>query len=749
MLILNSIFTLNWTKEIFYILLKAEQLAVKYGNSYIEPIHILIAIYLTDNIFSYFFKIESYNQNFYEKILIKTSVSNFTNYTKIKYFSISSLYILNKAFKTYKFLNSLELVSILISERDFLISTFLDNLNITKDNILNIINKYIKIKTINDTNILNKYTYSISNSILKTPLIYREKEITNIIEILSKNLKNNPILVGEIGIGRFSILSSLIQKINQKQVPLHLQNKEIKILNLSSFLKNSQYKGDLEEQFEKIIKASKKQGNLILACLDIHYLFNLFNQQSTSDQDNVSSLNIFKKAFKEKDIQLIGITTPKEYLKQIKINPMIEQIFEKIIINEPSLKETFNILTISSKTLENFHSIKITPNIIKETISLSQKFLKNKTFPLKGLEVLDLAALKTKQNIFKFKSYKNYIQNIDLYKAISQLSGLPEDIISQNNQINQNIKNLKNKLNQNIYGQNTAIETISNTIKSAYLGLKQSNKPIGSWVLWGPSGTGKTELAKTITKILFGTEKKIIRFDMSEFMEKHSLSRLIGSPPGYIGYGEGGQLTEAVAKNPYCVLLFDEIEKAHEDINNLMLQILDDGRLTDSTGKQIDFSNTIILFTSNLGWPKNFSELKFIKNQTYDSYLETQIHQAITTHFKPEFINRLTEIIIFKPLSIETLTIIASKFLNQLQLKLIENNLLISLSVHYNVKVFLSKISYNPIYGARPLKRLIEKLIETPISDLIIKFKFTTPHIISFLFEESSKKLIYSIKKSN
>ncbi|KAF8819419.1 putative chaperone clp [Cardiosporidium cionae] len=455
---------------------------------------------------------------------------------------------------------------------------------------------------------------------------------------------------------------------------------------MALLIKNSQYKGEFEEQFEAIIKASKAHGNLILICLDIHSLFNLFNNQG-SDPDSVSSLTLFKAAFESKEIQLIGITTPKDYLKQIKLNPNITDFFEKVIINEPTDSETFQILTIS--------------------------------------KLLDLACVSQK-NI-----NNNYLDVADLYKATAVLSGLPENMINKQNKVNQNVTNLEKILKQYIYGQDLAIETISFSIKRAYLGLKQINKPIGSWILGGPSGTGKTELAKTLAKVLFGSENEMIRFDMSEFMEKHSLSRLIGSPPGYVGYGEGGQLTEAVNKKPYSVILFDEIEKAHPDISNLMLQILDDGRLTDSTGKHIDFSNTIIIFTN------------------YDLYLKTNIHEAITKHFKPEFINRVDDIITFKHLNISILTYITDKFLNQMQAQLLTNKTNLSILIHKDVKQFLAQLAYHPLYGARPLKRLIEKLIEKPISDLLIKLKLSSPHLISFLFEKQSKKLIYSIKKIN
>nr|QEM01559.1 ATP-dependent Clp protease ATP-binding subunit [Nephromyces sp. ex Molgula occidentalis] len=736
MILLNSTFSLNCTKEIFDILLSAEKLSIKYSHKYIEPIHIFISICLNLNIVSSLLNIKINNINLLiKKFFLKNLIITTTLNNKNKIFSINSLNLLNKGFSNYKIFNSIDLMLLLLKEDNLLINKFLEYLTINKENIYNIFNNY----KYNNIDILNKYTY-IPKNIKNNLLVDRTYELNYLIENLSKHIKNNIILTGEPGTGRCSLIYSLIKKIKENKVPEFLKNKEIKFLNLLTIIKESQYKGDLEENFNSLIKASKLHNNLILICLDIHYLFNLFNSQNSSEQENLSSLNLFKTAFESKEIQLIGTTTPKEILKLNKIDFKIDQFFNIININEPKEKELFNILNNSKIKLETFYNIKISPKIVQESINLSNKYLKDKKFPTKALEILDTASIKQVQNI----NYDKYLTKEFLYKAISSLSNLPENIINKINNKQNNIIYLENNLKKVIFGQNKALEKISNTLKISSLGLKDKNKPLGSWILWGPSGTGKTELAKKLANILFGSEKEIIRFDMSEYMEKHSLSKLIGTPPGYVGYGEGGQLTEAVNKKPYSVVLFDEIEKAHADISNIMLQILDDGRLTDSSGKYVDFSNTIILFTSNLGCPKlPLTQLPV----NYDKYLTDSINEAIIKHFKPEFLNRLDDIITFKPLNIQNLKYICTKFLNQLQSQLIENNKFIYLSVDYEVKTFLSKLAYNPLYGARPLKRLIEKLIEKPLSDLLIKFNFTTPHLIYFNIDKKSNKLIYKIKK--
>nr|QEM01909.1 ATP-dependent Clp protease ATP-binding subunit [Nephromyces sp. ex Molgula occidentalis] len=737
MLLLKSIFNLNCTKEIFNILLSAEKLSIKYSHKYIEPIHLFISIFLNSNIVISLLNINLNVINliikkfFFKNLILNTNIKNKT------LFSINSLIILSKNLYKNKIFNSLDLIILLLKENNYLINKFWEFLSLNNYYIYNIINNY----KYNISNILDKYTFNYQPNFKHNNLIIRNFELNLCIENLSKNIKKNILLIGNNGVGRSSIIYSLINKIIKNNVPDCLKNKEIKFLNLLNFIKNSHYKGDLEEQLEILFNAFKNHGNLLLICFDIHYLFNLFNIQNYSDQEyNLSSLNLFKKYFENPNIQIIGTLNYKDLLKQNKFDFKIENFFNIITIEEPKEKELFDILMLSKLKLEYFYNLKITPKLIYKTIDLSYKYLKNKYFPNKALELLDNACIKQ----LKFNKNNKYLNDFYLYKALSFLSNLPENIINQINNKNSNIINLENKLKKVIFGQNKAIELISNTLKISFLGLKEKNKPLGSWILWGPSGTGKTEIAKKIAYFLFGSEKEMIRFDMSEYMEKHSLSKLIGTPPGYVGYGEGGQLTEAVNKKPYSVILFDEIEKAHEDINNIMLQILDDGRLTDSSGKYIDFSHTIIFFTSNLGCSQNTLNKLFINSKKNFS---NSIKKAIDKYFKPEFLNRLDDIIIFNPLNLQNLIYISTKFLNQLQKQLINNNNLINLYINYNVKIFLAKIAYNPLYGARPLKRFIEVLIEKPITDLLIKFNFRKPHIISFNIDNKLNKIIYNIKK--
>ena len=519
------------------------------------------------------------------------------------------------------------------------------------------------------------------------------------------------------------------------------------MLNINSLIKYTTYKGELEQQFEELINSIKSNSNIILICPEIEILFNLNN----SSEEGINTLiNTLKPALEKNYLQIIGTSTSSEYEKFISKNLSIEKYFDKLTLVEPSEEDIFKIIKNKISSIENFHKVSISSDTIKEVIKLSKQYLKHKTFPEKALILLDVAC--TKINCANsINTQFNPVTTLALQQAASDLSGLPANLIIKNLDNVKTEATLAEKLNYRVFGQNIAILKIANALKRSSTGLKPINRPIGSWLLCGPSGTGKTELAKSLANFLFGSDNEIIRFDMSEFMEKHSVSRLIGSPPGYIGYGEGGQLTEAVNKKPYSVVLFDEIEKAHADVSNLMLQLLDDGRLTDSSGKSVDFSNTIILFTSNLGCPTNPLEFKSFQegsNFTKEEYLflSNKVNTAVRHHFRPEFINRLDDVVVFQPLSIKHLIKIVDKFLSQLSSNLARNGSPLCLNVSSEVKNILAKIAYQPLYGARPLKRLIANLIETPISDILLNYKLNSPHVFSLFFDKNNT-LGYGLKK--
>lgn len=735
----------NCTKEASFSLLQAEKLAISLNDVYIEPIHLVSSILLLNNISIKIFNFKS--KNLIIKILNKTkkkfyniNIKKQKSFNKQIYFSTKLLKLLFTLTNINRSINTLDLFFKLSKDQDPKLKYFFKELNIKKKNIyFKLKERLIKISS-NNTLFIEKFAKKISLPNVK--IIGREKEIFSILEILNRQTKKNVILIGENGIGRHFIVYKLLKTINNKGI----DNMELWDLNIVKFLNIFSLNKDFEIQFNNDID---KKKNIIFVCSDIHLLFSNINFNSELDINILSFLNSL---LSNDRIQFIGVITPIDFNKKLSSSDLISKFFDTILIKEPFESEIKQILNNFAHKLELIYNIYILPEALFETLNLSKKYLKNKKFPEKALYIIDTACMKVIIKKNKKKEISKKVTLINVQQAVSDISGIPFNLIS--NKINNkfNLKNLETLLKSNIFGQNKAIIQITTAVKRAQTGLKSTNKPIGSWIFCGPSGTGKTELSKTIANYLFGSESEIIRFDMSEFMEKHSISRLIGSPPGYIGYGEGGQLTKAIQKKPFSVILFDEIEKAHEDVNNLMLQLLDEGRLTDSSGLNVDFSNTIIIFTSNLGCPKNPLEFNsFVKgiNFTNKDYkiLSNNINIAIKKHFKPEFINRLDSIIVFKPLNISDLILISNKFFDLLRIHIKDKHILLSLNIKYEVKHVLSKLSYHPLYGARPLKRVIEKFIEKPISELILNFNLKNKYNLSFFIDKKFKTLNYSLIK--
>ena len=744
--------SLKCTKEVLLTLAQAETLATKYNYTFVEPIHIFTSLFYTNLISKL-----SLNIKFKDLLLLELSLHH--NYNKTSslsiQFSLTSLTLLSNLTKkiSYRPFNTLDLLYLLLEDSDIYLpeiaKTFEKELNILLTNI----ETHLEVSPLTKENSNNELLLKLSSNFSETinssyTIIGRKSETLKLIEILSRKTKRNPIILGPEGVGRLSLIKALAAKIKRNEVPVLLKNKELWILNMNSLIKYTTYKGELEQQFEELINSIKSQNNpIILVCADIELLFNLNN----SSEEGINTLiNTLKPALEKNYIQLIGTSTSSEYEKFIKKNSTVDKYFDRLTLAEPSEEVIFKIIKNKIKSLEEFHKVSILSETIKEVINLSKQYLKHKTFPEKALILLDVACAKI-NCANPVSTQFNPLTTLALQQAASDLSGLPAHLIIKNLDTIKTEATLTEKLNSRVFGQNIAISKITNALKRASTGLKPMNKPIGSWLLCGPSGTGKTELAKSLANFLFGSDTEMVRFDMSEFMEKHSVSRLIGSPPGYIGYGEGGQLTEAVNKKPYTVVLFDEIEKAHADVNNLMLQLLDDGRLTDSSGKSVDFSNTIILFTSNLGCPTNPLEFKSFQegsNFTKEEYLflSNKVNTAVQNHFRPEFINRLDGVVVFQPLSINYLTKIVDKFLDQISSNLKHNGSPLCLSVSSEVKHILAKIAYQPLYGARPLKRLIANLIETPISDILLNYKLRSPHVFSLFFDKNNT-LGYGLKK--
>ncbi len=604
------------------------------------------------------------------------------------------------------------------------------------------------------------------------PVIGRKKEIDKIIQVLSRRTKNNPVLIGEPGVGKSAVVEGLAQAIIKNEVPDLLKNKIVFSLDLAGMVAGAKYRGDFEERLKNAINSIKKSGNVILFIDEIH---NIVGAGSTSD-GNLDAANILKPMLARGELQTIGATTLEEYRKYIEKDAALERRFTPVQVDEPTVEDTVSILRGLRDKYEAHHKVVITDEAIIAAATLSDRYITDRFLPDKAIDLIDEAASRARLNslnspeevkeleeklkrlnLEKNKAAKgeNYTQAQKLVNEINEVqdrinkltsdwkgeklttapkigsdeiadivsgwTGVP--VVKLTEQESEKLLHLEENLHKRIVGQDEAVSAVAKAIRRARAGLSEPNKPIGSFIFVGPTGVGKTDLAKALAESMFGDERLMIRLDMSEYMEKHSVSKLIGAPPGYIGYDEanGGQLTEKVRRKPYSVVLFDEVEKAHPDVFNVLLQILDDGRLTDSKGRVINFKNTIIIMTSNVGASqiKKMSNFGFASpdNDGYDN-MKDNINEALREQFKPEFLNRLDDIIIFRKLTKEETSQICSKIIDGLSERLKDRN--VSLEVSDEAMSKLVDEGYNDMYGARPLKRTIQKRIEDRLSDEIL-----------------------------
>ncbi|CXH18136.1 chaperone protein ClpM, putative [Plasmodium berghei] len=750
-MILNNLYC---THELIIIFLKAEYIALKYNNYFIMPIHLLLGLLLTNNLCTQFLNI---NKKLITNKLISLLLSKYTYYNNKNIintiFSTKVINILIKLNNINFKVNSFNLLILLLNEKNNEIKYLFKYLNLKNlnfnyyiPNTIFPINIQLKLKEIS-TNILNlNFIYNYNNiNIYK--IQYRK-----LLQILNLTIKKHIYIEGEEE-NILSFLNILINNITNKTVPVYLYNTEIWVLK-------DLFNYDIYTIIDKIINISNyfinKKYKLILIIKNIE----LFN----NDDNKLYYLYLLLNKICNSNIHIIIPLNKEKYNLYFKsYNLYINYFFNNIKLKDLSILQLFLILKNNIQNYINYYKINISNKILYELINLSKKHILNVNSPIIPLILLENSCSKkylfnsnTKILNYNFTNIlikqKSSLTINDVKNSISEYLNISKINLFKNNKINKyNLIKLEQYLYNNIHGQNHIFNNIIPSIKQNLIGLKTKNKPIGSWILCGPSGTGKTELAKILAKQLFGSENELIRFDMSEYMEKHSISRLIGSPPGYIGYSEGGQLTEQVYNKPNCVILFDEIEKAHPDIYNIMLQILDEGRLTDTTGKLIDFTNTIILLTSNLGCPTNYD--KYLNNKNYLNELDLKdiknnIKSKITNYFKPELLNRLTNILIFNPLNIEALNLIFNKFITELKTKLYLNKLNIIISINNNLKYFIIKLTYNPLYGARPLKRLLELIFDKSISDLLLIYNkeyFNKNKYILYYFLNQYYKLKYNI----
>ena len=601
-------------------------------------------------------------------------------------------------------------------------------------------------------------------------IIGREAEIERIIQILSRRTKNNPCLIGEPGVGKTAIVEGLAERIVSGEVPENLKDKRIVSIDISGMVAGAKYRGDFEERIKKVLNEVKKVGDVILFIDEIHTIVG-----AGAAEGAIDAANILKPLLARGEIQLIGATTIEEYRKYIEKDSALERRFSPVDVGEPTEAETIEIIKGIRDRYEAHHNVKITDEAINSAVTLSVRYITDRFLPDKAIDLIDEAASQVRINLFtepdtikvmgekidiimnekeeaiynqdferaanlrdkekeareelntemnKWKKIKNKditeIGEENIAEIISRWTGIPIQKLTEDE--NQKLKHLEEMLQKRVVGQNEAVEAVAKAIRRGRVGLKDPKRPIGSFLFLGPTGVGKTELSKALAEILFDNENSMIRLDMSEYMEAHSVSKLIGSPPGYIGYDGGGQLTEKVRRRPYSVILFDEIEKAHPDVMNLLLQILEDGRLTDSQGREVNFKNTIIIMTSNLG-ARYITEKKSLgfgnmENEKEYENIKKEVIKELKKELRPEFINRIDEIIVFHKLSEEDIKQITNIMLKQVEERLKNQKYIVEIDDGV-VKAIL-KQGYDNNFGARPLRRTIQNLVEDRISEEIL-----------------------------
>lgn len=532
------------------------------------------------------------------------------------------------------------------------------------------------------------------------PLIGRVDIIERAVQVLSRRTKNNPIIVGEAGVGKTAIADGLAQRIVNKEVPEHLQNATIYSLDLGALLAGTKYRGDFEQRLKTLLQALSEKEHPILFIDEIHTLVGAGGTTGGA----MDASNLLKPALADGSLSCIGSTTYKEYKNHFEKDRALARRFQKIDLKEPSVEETIEILNGLKKRYEDFHKVKYSKAAIEAAAHLSAKHIQGRQLPDKAIDVIDEVGAKA-----KIKNHGKTITVKDVELVVASIAQIPPKSVSSSDR--EKLKSLDIELKQKIFGQDSALDKLVSAIKLSRTGLGREQKPIGSFLFAGPTGVGKTEVAKQLSEKL---SVPFLRFDMSEYMEKHTVSRLVGAPPGYVGFEEGGLLTDAVIKNPYAVLLMDEIEKAHIDLINILLQVMDSGRLTDSTGRTVDFSNVILIMTSNTGAYEASRATMGIQNDSSSS----KSMEAIKKSFTPEFLNRLDAVIEFKELDKDLLIKVVKKFIGELADQLKEKK--IDLSVNEQAVEWLFEKGHQPAYGARPFARTIDEHLKKPLVEDIL-----------------------------
>ncbi len=610
------------------------------------------------------------------------------------------------------------------------------------------------------------------------PLVGRDKEVERVMQVLSRRTKNNPVLIGEPGVGKTAIVEGLAQKIVANQVPVTLADKQLYTLDLGALVAGSRYRGDFEERLKKVLKEIRTRGDIILFIDEIHTLVG-----AGAAEGAIDAASILKPMLARGELQTVGATTIDEYRKHIEKDAALERRFQPVKVEQPSIAMTIEILKGLREVYEEFHAVKITDQALIAAANLADRYIADRFLPDKAIDLIDEAGSRLRiRRMSAPPAAKRFDEDIARVRAdkesamekgaLDQAKALEEqerELIAKKDELDASVKasggetfdlvdeetiaevlanwtgipvyrlteeetskllRMEDELHKRIIGQDEAIVALSRAIRRTRAGLKDPKRPGGSFIFLGPTGVGKTELAKTLAEFLFDDQDALIQLDMSEYMEKHSVSRLVGSPPGYVGYDEGGQLTEAVRRKPFSVVLFDEVEKAHPDVFNTLLQILEDGRLTDSQGRVVDFKNTILIMTSNLGTADLRKTIGFSKGTDLASHerMKEKVHQALKAHFRPEFLNRIDDTIVFHELTKDEVIAIADLFISRLREQLAVQGLGLELSA--GAQAYLADKGYDPELGARPLRRAIQTYVEDVLSEKILFKEFHAPQTI-------------------
>ncbi len=672
----------------------------------------------------------------------------------------------------------------ILTERNTPAARILETTGITRDRVYEAIQQLRGGQRVTDPQAetryrtLEKYSRDLTQMAREgklDPVIGRDKEILRLIQILSRRTKNNPVLIGEAGVGKTAIVEGLAQKIESNDVPEILSGKKVVALDLGAMIAGSRFRGEFEERLKAVIEeVQRSEGDIIMMIDELHTVVGAGAAQGAMDASNM-----LKPALARGELQCIGATTLDEFHKHIEKDPALERRFAPIYVDEPNVEDTIKMLMGLRDRYEAHHKVRFSDDALKAAAQLADRYVTDRHLPDKAIDLMDEAAAKLRVALYsmppELKTMKNDIDKLaaeeeqaglareyeraaqkkvdrlrldgeykalrdqwerehhidevvdvqDIAEVVNQWTGIPVTQMMETEAAK--LLQMEERLHERIIGQEEAIHAISDAIRRARSGLKDPARPIGSFIFIGPSGVGKTELAKALAWFMFDDEDAMVRIDMSEYREQHTASRLFGAPPGYVGYEEGGQLTEAVRRRPYRVVLFDEVEKAHPEVWNSLLQILDDGRLTDGQGNVVDFRNTVIIMTSNLGteFVRKSGALGFLQRNDSDDEREShdKIERALRGTFRPEFLNRIDEIIMFSPLTVEQM-----EYIVDLQMKEVQNRLdeyKISVTLSSAARTWLAKQGYDPAFGARPLRRAIQKFVESPLSMELLGGKFT------------------------